>query len=113
MNTMLSREIPLDSPVQFYEYWHFSVPNYLLAALMYSLLARFVLALFMSSESRNYIYRFFVRITDPVISLFALVTPRAVPPLILVLFSAVWLLMIRFAFFIVMANAGLAPTVSG
>lgn len=102
----------MDSPVQFLEYWYFSVPNYILAALMYSLIARFILALFMRPDSPNYIYRFFVRITDPLLRLFGFFTPRAVPPRLLVLLSAVWLLMIRFALFVAMAQAGLAPTVS-
>jgi YggT family protein len=103
----------VDSPVQFLDYWYFSVPNYVLAALMYSLLARFVLSLFISPDSPNYIFRFFVRITDPLVRLFGFVTPRVAPPLLVVLFSAVWLLMIRFALFVGMAQAGLAPTVSG
>lgn len=103
----------LDNQVQFFEYWYFALPNYLLAALMYSLLARFGLSFFLPAGSPNYIFRFFVRITDPVVALFAFLTPRAVPPLVLILFSVVWLLLIRFAFFLLMAGAGLAPTVSG
>jgi YggT family protein len=54
-----------------------------------------------------------VRLTDPVIRLFGFLTPRAVPPPLVKLFSVVWLLLIRFALFIGMANAGLAPTISG
>ena len=103
----------MDSPVEFFGYWYYAVPNYLLAALMYSLLARFLLALFLSPDSPNYIYRFFVRITDPLIRLFGFVTPRAVPPMLLILFSVVWILMIRFVLFLAFANAGIAPSVSG
>ena len=103
----------MDNQVQFLEYWYFALPNYLLAALMYSLLARFVLSFFLPADSANYIFRFFVRITNPAVALFGFLTPRAVPALVLMLFSVVWLLMIRFVFFLVMAGAGLAPTVSG
>ena len=102
----------MDTPVQFFGYWYYTVPNYLLAALMYSLLARFLLALFLAPDSKNYIFRFIVRITDPVVRLFGFLTPRAVPPLLLVLFSVVWLLMLRFALFLAVASAGLAPRVS-
>jgi hypothetical protein len=28
----------MDAPIQFYQYWYFHIPNYVLAALMYSLL---------------------------------------------------------------------------
>ena len=102
----------MDSPVQFVAFWYYALPNYILAALMYSLLARILLALFVPPDSANYIFRFLVRITAPVLCLFAFLTPRAVPPLLLVIFSAVWLLMIRFGFFIAMSRAGLAPIVS-
>ena len=103
----------MDTPVQFFGYWYYTVPNYVLAALMYSLLARFVLALFLAPDSPNYIFRFLVRVTDPVLRLFGFLTPRAVPPPVVLLFSVVWLLMIRFVLFIAVASAGLAPNVSG
>jgi len=103
----------VETPVQFFGYWYYTVPNYLLAALMYSLLARFVLALFLAPDSPNYIFRFLVRVTDPVLRLFGFLTPRAVPPPVVLLFSVVWLLMIRFVLFIAVASAGLAPNVSG
>jgi len=103
----------VDAPVPFLAHWYYALPNYVLAALMYSLLARFVLSFFMAPDSTNYIFRFFVLITDPVLRIVAWVTPRAVPPLLLLLFSAIWMIMLRFTFFIAMANAGLAPTVSG
>jgi uncharacterized protein YggT (Ycf19 family) len=103
----------VDAPVSFLAHWYYALPNYVLAALMYSLLARFILSFFMAPDSTNYIFRFFVLVTDPVVHVVGWLTPRAVPPLLLVLFSAVWMLMIRFVFFLAMARAGLAPTVSG
>jgi YggT family protein len=103
----------LETPVRFFAFWYYAVPNYLLAALMYSLIARFLLSLFMRPDTTNYIYRFLLRITEPIVRLFGLLTPRAVPPLLLVLFCVVWLLIVRFAFFIAMASSGLAPTAEG
>ena len=102
----------MESDVRFFEYWYYAVPNYLLAALMYSLLARFILAFFLPPDSSNYIFRFLRRITDPVILVFGFLIPRAVPPLLVVLLCAVWLLLVRFAFYVAMAGAGLTPPVA-
>ena len=47
-------------------YWYFHLPNFVLAALMYTLLGRALLGLIVEPDSSNYIWRFFCRITDPV-----------------------------------------------
>jgi YggT family protein len=94
-------------------FWLYALPNYAMAALMYSLLARYVLAFFMAPDTGNYIYRFFVRITDPVAAAVRFVSPAAVPAQVILLFGIVWLLILRFAFFLAMTGAGLAPTLEG
>ncbi len=103
----------MSAPVQFLPYWYFHLPNYLLAVWMYSLLARFILALFFPADSSNYIYRAFVRLTDPVLAVVRVVTPHAVSAFPLILLAAVWLLVLRFALLAGFAAAGLAPTISG
>ena len=103
----------MNAPVQFYEYWYFHIPNYLLAVLMYSLIARFILSFAFAADSRNYIFRAFVRLTDPVLALVRPITPRAVPQLVIVLFSVIWLVVARFALLAGFAIAGLAPTIAG
>lgn len=103
----------MSAPIEFYEYWYFHIPNYLLAVLMYSMIARFILSFAFSADSRNYIYRAFVRLTDPVLALVRPITPRAVPLLVTVVFSAIWLLVARFALLAGFAAAGLAPKVAG
>ena len=80
---------------------------------MYSLLARFLLSFVFAPDSRNYIYRAFVRLTDPALAVVRPITPRVVPPLLTVLFSAIWVLIVRFGFFAAFAASDLAPTVSG
>jgi uncharacterized protein YggT (Ycf19 family) len=45
--------------------WFYLAPNFILAALMYTLVGRALLGLFVPPESPNYIWRFFVRVTDP------------------------------------------------
>ncbi|MEZ5839831.1 MAG: YggT family protein [Hyphomicrobiales bacterium] len=92
--------------------WYFHLPNYLLAALMYSLIARLLLSFFFPPDAPNYINRAFVRLTDPVLALVAPLTPRAVPPRLVVLFAALWVLLARFVFLAGLASAGLAPTIA-
>ena len=103
----------LDTSVRFYEYWYFHVPNYVLAALMYSLLARFLLSFVFAPDSRNYIYRAFVWLTGPVLAGVRWITPRAVPPLLVVLLAAIWLILVRFALLVGFMTAGLAPKIAG
>lgn len=81
----------------FWDLWYFHVPNYLLAALMYSLLGRLLLSFFFPPESRNYIFRAFVRLTDPVLAVVRPMTPHAVPFLLVLVFATLWLLVLRFA----------------
>ncbi len=90
-------------------YWYFHVPNYVLALLMYTLLGRLVLAFFFSPESTNYIWRAFCRLTDPVVRAAAVITPRAVPPQVLVIFTFLWVLVVRQAFNVFMVQSNLAP----
>ena len=46
----------------FLTYWYFHLPNFLLAALMYTLLGRVLLALIVQPDSSNYIWRFFCQL---------------------------------------------------
>ena len=68
-------------------YWYFHLPNFVLAALMYTLLGRAILGLSSTTNSQNYIWRFFCRFTDPVVRAVAVVTPKAAAPVILWLFG--------------------------
>ena len=52
-----------------YLFWYFHLPNFVLAALMYTLLGRAILGVIVGPQnSSNYIWRFFCRITDPVVA---------------------------------------------
>ena len=90
-------------------YWYYHLPNFLLAALMYTLLGRAVLGLIVEPDSKNYIWRFFCRITDPMVAAVALVTPKAAAPVIIWLFGVVWLFWLRVGFLILITMYGLAP----
>ena len=97
----------MSNPV--FVYWYFHLPNLILAALMYTALGRFALGFVFDSESKNYIWRFFVRITDPVIKFVSYLTPRAVPPQFVLLFTVVWLFAARVALLLLVTSFGLAP----
>ena len=75
--------------------WLYLAPNFILAALMYTLLGRAMLGLFVPPDSPNYIWRFFCRVTDPVIAVISLVTPKAAVPVVVWLMGVVWLFWLR------------------
>jgi YggT family protein len=93
----------------FLTYWYFHLPNFVLAALMYTLLGRVLLGLIVDPNSGNYIWRFFCRVTDPVVAAVAAVTPRAAAPVVVWLFGFVWLFWLRVAFLLLFTMYGLAP----
>jgi YggT family protein len=90
-------------------YWYFHLPNFIMAALMYTLLGRALLSLFVDPDSTNYIWRFFCRITDPIVSAVALVSPKATAPIVLWLFGFVWLFWARVGFHYALLLLGIAP----
>jgi hypothetical protein len=92
-----------------FTYWYFHLPNFILAALMYTLLGRALLGLIVDPDSGNYIWRFFCRITDPIVALVALATPKAAAPVVIWLFGVVWLFWLRVGLLILFTMYGLAP----
>lgn len=99
----------MESPFALLPYWYFHLPNFILAAVMYTMLGRVLLSLFVDPGSDNYIWRFFCRITDPFLAIIARVTPQAAPPVVLWLFGFVWLFWLRVIFVFVYAVLGLLP----
>jgi len=93
-------------------YWAFHLPNFALAALMYTLLGRAALGLIVDPDSKNYIWRFFCRLTDPVVAVFALVTPRAAAPVVLWLFCFVWMFWLRVLLLHVFLFLGVAQQIN-
>lgn len=98
--------------MSFLSYWYYHLPNFLLAALMYTLLGRVVLALIFDPDSTNYIWRFFCKITDPVVAAVEFVTPKAAMPLIVWLFGVVWLFWLRVLLLYGFIIFGIAPRAS-
>ncbi len=90
-------------------YWYFHLPNFVLAALMYTLLGRAILGLFVDADSPNYIWRFFCRLTDPVVAAVAVLTPKAAAPVVTWLFGLVWLFWLRVALLYLFLSMGAVP----
>jgi hypothetical protein len=74
-------------------YWYFYGPSLLLAALIYLLLARLVLALLLTGQ--NPVMRVLTSVTDPVVKTVHAITPRVVPSALVVVFAIMWLLSLR------------------
>ena len=102
----------MSGPTSLLNFWYFHIPNFILAALMYTLLGRALLGLFVGPDSSNYIWRFFCRITDPVVAVFAVVTPKAVAPVVVWLFGFVWLFWLRVLLLHVFLRLGALPQAS-
>jgi hypothetical protein len=103
----------LDTATSIATYWYYHLPNFVLAALMYTMLGRFLLGLMVDADSPNYIWRFFCRFTDPVIGVIAMVTPRVTVPAVLWLFGFVWMFWLRVALHYTLLLLNLAPRFGG
>jgi YggT family protein len=99
----------VESTIPLLSYWYCHLPNFILAALMYTLLGRVLLGLILDPASNNYIWRFFCRTTDPVVAAVALATPKAAPPVVVWLFGFVWLFWMRVLLLYGFIALGIAP----
>ena len=92
------------------QYWYFHIPNYLIAALIYTLLGRFVLGIFVPDNWDNFIWKFFKRFTDPALRVTAWITPSFMVPALMPLVAVFWLFVLRLAYYIILYQFGLAPS---
>ena len=91
----------------------YQIPNLALAALMYTLMGRFVLSLFFPPDSEKVIWTVFRQITQPAINAVQLVTHFAVHERVVVLLTVVWVLFLRLLVFVSFAAMGWMPTIVG
>ena len=94
-------------------HWYYFLPQYALAVLMWTMAGRFLLGLFAPADWDNYVWRFFRRLTDPVIAVVRRVTPPLVIEPFMPLVALWWLLVLRIAFEILMGRLGLRPGLGG
>ncbi|MDZ4791263.1 MAG: hypothetical protein SGJ17_08660 [Hyphomicrobiales bacterium] len=90
-------------------FWLFHLPQFVLAALMYTLLGRFLMSLFYKPDSDKVLWRTFQSITQPFIASTKAITPKAVPDNVIVLFAFVWALFARIGLFVAFWQSGFAP----
>lgn len=83
------------------------------AVLFWTLIGRFLFSLFLPSDSPNYIFRWFRRLTDWLLRPVAYITPSIIPPPALAPIAAFWIAIARVVFFIALHAAGLTPRVAG
>jgi hypothetical protein len=103
----------LDTATSIATYWYYHLPNFVLAALMYTMLGRFLLGLMVDTDSPNYIWRFFCRFTDPMLGIIAMVTPKITVPAVLWLFGFVWMFWLRVVLHYTLLVLNLAPKLGG
>lgn len=96
--------------MNFWYYWYFHIPNFVLAAVMYTLMGRLVLGFFVPENWDNYIWRFFRLITDPFVKIVRLVTPQVLSHPVVIVFAVLWLMAIRLAYLVMLINLGLGPS---
>ena len=72
------------------------VVDYVLGAVMWTLVGRFGMGLFLPEDSKFFFMRFFVRATDPLLKFFAPVTPGFLIAPMVPLFVAWFFFMVRF-----------------
>jgi hypothetical protein len=70
--------------------------DYVLGVVMWTLIGRFGMNIFLPVTSRFFFMRFFVRVTDPLIKLFAPITPGFLIPPMVPLYVAWFFYMFRF-----------------
>lgn len=86
--------------------------NFVLAMAMYTLIGRFLLSLAFDPEDPRVIWRVFRQVTDPILAVVRLVTPRIVADRIVVLFAIVWLLLLRVGLYLLFASQNLLPSIA-
>jgi len=94
-------------------YWAFHIPNYLLSAIIYSLMGRFLLGFLLPPNTGNYIFRWFVLLTEPFVRATRVITPSFVATRYVPVAAMFWLMVARLVFFGAMHQAGLVPRVAG
>ena len=99
--------------MSFWSYWYFHIPNFVLAALMYTLLGRMVLGLFVPADWDNYIWRFFRGVTDPYLRLVRVITPGVLGHGVVMVFGVLWLMALRLGWLLILLRLGLAPMSGG
>ena len=91
----------------FFTHWYFHVPNMAMAAMIYTLIGRYLLELLFAKTPDVVILKVFRTVTDPVVRLVRLITPAIVPNGLVVVFAMAWLMAGRLFWFLTCVAAGM------
>ncbi len=91
----------------FATYWWYHIPNLVLAALIYTVIGRYLLELLFAKKPDAVILTVFRKITDPVVNLVQAVTPLVVPRGLVVVFTVFWLMAARLVWFLTAVAYGM------
>lgn len=93
-----------------FHYWldypTLTIPNFILALIIWTFFGRFILDMIIPVHINNYISRFFHKLTNPFIYLFRPITPRFLHPLFVLLYIPFLLFVLRILNFIVHYQMG-------
>ncbi len=85
----------METPLAIFPIW-VVVIDYVLGMIMWTLIARVAMLFFLPQDTKFFFARFFIRVTDPIIKLFAPVTPSFLLDSLVPLYVAWFFFMIRF-----------------
>jgi hypothetical protein len=85
----------MDNPLAIYPIWVVAI-DYVLGMVMWTLIARTAMNFFLPEDSSFFFMRFFVRATNPLLKLFAPITPSFLLEPLVPLYVAWFFFMIRF-----------------
>ena len=72
------------------------VLDYALGTIMWTLIGRFGMRLFLPEDSKFFFSRIFIKLTDPLLGLFGPITPAFLVPMLVPLYVAWFFYMVRF-----------------
>jgi uncharacterized protein YggT (Ycf19 family) len=90
----------------FWANWHYHVPDLILSALMWLLLARLALDLVAGPGPGNAGIRLLHGVTSPLLAGIGAITPRLVPAGLVAVCAVVWLLAARVLLFVAVSATG-------
>jgi uncharacterized protein YggT (Ycf19 family) len=85
----------MDNPLAIFPIWVIAI-DYVLGVIMWTLIARAAMNIFLPIDSSFFFMRFFVRATDPLLKLFAPITPSFLLEPLVPLYVAWFFFMVRF-----------------
>ena len=85
----------MENPLAIFPIWVIAI-DYVLGVIMWTLIGRTAMGFFLPQDSEFFFMKFFVKVTDPLLKLFAPITPSLLIDLLVPLYVAWFFFMIRF-----------------